>query len=182
MAGFTYILVAVIIMSCSISQGNSYEPATILEEVGALFHPIGRLITSQDKLFVHIAIPRSTHLNIPGRITLETDCGMPNGLKRDEDLILYMRNMCMEFYNAIMVYNTTATSITHNINNKLEDINIALESIPKMTEANKRVITAVIGLIKGAVDIGMSIHTNRRIDSLMASVSDINSVSQRNNM
>ena len=50
-------IVATILMSYSISQGTAYEAATILEEVGAVFHPIGRLITSQDRLFVHIAIP-----------------------------------------------------------------------------------------------------------------------------
>ena len=49
----------------------------------------------------------------------------------------------------------------------------------RMGKCPKRFITAVIGLIKGAVDIGMSIHTNRWIDSLMASVQDLQSESQR---
>ena len=90
MAGLSYMIVITIVMSCSISQGNSYEAATILEEVGAVFHPIGRLITSQDRLFVHITIPRPNRLSIPGRINLESDCGMPDSLKRDMQLISYM--------------------------------------------------------------------------------------------
>jgi CheY-specific phosphatase CheX len=83
----------------------------------------------------------------------------------------------------MVVYNATAESIIHNINDKLLDINVSLESIPKRTKnpkgCQKCFITGIVGLIKGAVDIGMSIHTNRRIDSLMASVNDVNSVSQR---
>ena len=164
MAGFTYVAAAVIIMSCKISQGYSYEPAIILEEVGAVFHPIGRLITSQDRLFVHIAIPRPTYLSIPSRINLETDCGMPNSLKCDQDLITYMRNICLEFYTAMTIYNKMAESIIQNIDGKLKDINASLESIPKRTENKnghkKQFVTGVNGLIKGAVDIGMSIHTN----------------------
>jgi hypothetical protein len=60
---------------------------------------------------------------------------MPNILKRNKDLIIYMRNMCLEFYNAMMIYNTTAESIIQNINGKLKDINASLESIPKKTRA-----------------------------------------------
>ena len=165
MAGFTYIALAVVIISCTISQGTSYEPATILEEVGAVFHPIGRLITSQDRSFVHIAIPRPTYLSIAGRIDFETDCGMPNSLKRDQDLFTYMRNICLEFYTAMTIYNKMAESILHNIDGKLKDINASLESIPKRTESEngrpKWFVTGVIGLIKGAVDKGMSINTNR---------------------
>ena len=105
MAGFTHVAELVIIMLCTISQGYSYEPAIILEEVGVVFHPIGRLITSQDRLFVHIAIPRPTYLSIPGHINIEADCGMPASLKRDQDLITYMRSICLEFYTALTVYN-----------------------------------------------------------------------------
>jgi hypothetical protein len=184
MAGFTYITAVVVIMLCTISQGYSYEPAIILEELGAVFHPIGRLITSQDRLFVHIAIPRPTYLSVPGRINIKTDCGMPPSLKRDRELMTDMRSICLEFYTAMTIYNKTAESLIINIDGKLKDINSSLESIPKKTDARqyrkKRFITGVIGLVTGAIDLGMSIHTNRRIDSFMASVQDVNSVSQRN--
>ena len=178
MAGFTYITAVVVIMLCTISQGYSYEPAIILEELGAVFHPIGRLITSQDRLFVHIAIPRPTYLSVPGRINIKTDCGMPPSLKRDRELMTYMRSICLEFYTAMTIYNKTAESLIINIDGKLKDINSSLESIPKKTDAKqsrkKRFITGVIGLVTGAIDLEMSIHTNRRIDSLMASVQDVN--------
>jgi hypothetical protein len=168
MADFVTLVLAFSVATCGISHKKTYEPAIILEEVGAVYHPIGKLITSQDRLFIHIAIPRPTHWTIPGRMSLETDCGLPGDLTLDRAMILYMRDMCMEFYNAIMIYNTTATLINDNIDNKLVDINVSLDSITKIDhtisihkKSPKRFITAVIGLIKGAVDIGMSIHTNR---------------------
>ena len=149
MTGLNYMIVLTIFMSCSISQGNSYEAATILEEVGAVFHPIGRLITSQDRLFVHIAIPRPNRLSIPGRIVLEKDCGMPDSLTRDAQLVNYMRKMCLEFYTAMTIYNKTAESVIANIDSRLLDINASLGSIPKTTETGKtrrrRFISGLIG-------------------------------------
>jgi hypothetical protein len=162
---------------------KTYEPAIILEEVGVVFHPIGRLITSQDRLFIHIAITRPTHQTIPAYLSIHTECNPQIDNDQDESMRQHLRSICMEFYNAVMIYNDTTNAITGLIDDKLEDINISLESLPKMehrtSKRPKRFVTAVIGLIKGAVDIGMSIHTNRRIDSLMASVKDLESESQK---
>ena len=177
-------IVVTILLYDSISHSKAYEAATILEEVGAVFHPIGRLITSQDRLFVHIAIPRPSTLAIPGRIILENNCGLPDSLKRDAELLNYMRKMCLEFYTAMTVYNKTAESVIERIDDRLLDINASIGTIPKADDQGKtrrkRFISGLIALVTGAVDLGMSIHTNRRIDSLMASIQDVNSASERN--
>ena len=67
-------------------EGKTYEPAIMLEEVGVVFHPIGRLITSQDRLFIHIAIQRTTHQTVPGHLSIQTECRPQIDTSQDENM------------------------------------------------------------------------------------------------